>query len=309
MQEGGDLIGRLSPALRAVVLGLAVGGVRGVDPLDGAARIAGPEGEACRSALRALDALPREARARCLAALARAAIEPVPAGIERVHPGWLRAALAGEATPILLAVTAGLPAVVVAVAAEIADGRAEAPALRAPAAVPPGPLAELRRALFARFVAMPDPPLGPRAGEPPPSWWRVLAALPADALAAEIARRGGETLGVSLQGAGPEVAARTAAGLGAAAARALRAAAAGPAVTAVERERARAFVVAAAAAMEMEVEDGARPAEPAEGVGVEVVAEALAGEPDEAGRVLAQRLSPALGRMLLRVRDRRRLSA
>ena len=223
----GGLLGRLSAAERGAVLGLVVGGVRGGDPLAGAARLAGPEGEACRAALRALGALSREARARCLAALARGVIEAVPAGIERVHPGWLRAALAGEATPILLAVVSGLPAAVVAVASEIVEGRAEDPALRAPAAIPAGPLAELRRALFAPFVAMPDPPPpAPRRGEPEPAWWLVLTALPVDALAAELARRGGETLGLSLQGAGAAIAARAAAGLGAVAARALLAVAA-----------------------------------------------------------------------------------
>src|SRR4051812_23207264 len=126
-----------------------MGGARGADPVQGAGRLAGASGDACRAALQALAALGRDERARRLAAWAREVREPVPAGIERVHPGWLRAVLEREATSILLAVVAGLPAEVRAVAAEIVEARDDDPSPRAPAAVEPEALAELRRAVFA----------------------------------------------------------------------------------------------------------------------------------------------------------------
>src|SRR6185369_10669142 len=55
-----EALGRLSPSERGVVVGLTVGGVRGVDPLQGAACVAGAAGDACRAALRALAGLPRD---------------------------------------------------------------------------------------------------------------------------------------------------------------------------------------------------------------------------------------------------------
>jgi len=302
-----DALERLSPGERGAVLGLALGGVRGVDALQGTQRIAGAVGATCRAALQALAALGRDQRARRLAAWAREAREPVPAGIARVHPGWLRAVLEREATPILLAVVVGLPAEVRAVAAEIVAARDDGPSLRAPAAVDPEALAELRRAVFAAIAPMPDAPAVARSGDAAPPPWTRFLSLSMPALAAELARRGAEVLGASLQGAPAEAVAHAAGRLGAGLGAVVQAAAARPLVAA-ERQEARDLVAAAAAPLPSPspAPSDDRPLPAAEAIGIEALAGALTGAPAEVARAVAQRLPPALGRALLRVRDRGR---
>src|SRR2546423_720987 len=72
-------------------------------------------------------ALQGDERARARAGRAREGLAPVPAGVERIRPGWLRAALEGEPTSLLLALTDGLPAEVVSLARDIVAGRGEDP--------------------------------------------------------------------------------------------------------------------------------------------------------------------------------------
>src|SRR4051812_37810884 len=82
----------LPPVERGFVLGLALAGAAPA----AAARLAGPGGERCARALGALAAAAPDTRAGELEELRREALAPVPAGIERVHPGWIRRALADE---------------------------------------------------------------------------------------------------------------------------------------------------------------------------------------------------------------------
>jgi flagellar biosynthesis/type III secretory pathway protein FliH len=291
---------QLSAGVRGLVLGLVLGGAHARDPAA-ADRLRGADGAACRAALDALGALPRDERARCLARLARAASAVPPPGIERVHPGWLRAALEREATPILLAIADGLPPAVGAVVAEIVEARGhthapardDAPSLRRPAAVDAGTLGELRRALFAPFVAMPDAAAAAAPGASPAC---RLASLGADELAGEIGRLGAEQLGASLHGAPPAVVARAAARLGEPAARIVLEAARAPR-GAAERARARALVAAASDAADRALAHLGV----ARSIGLHALADVLADEPDEGARAVALRLPPALGEALLRL--------
>jgi hypothetical protein len=261
----------------------APGGASGADAAKGApAPALGGPGAA---------ALPRAERARSLSSLIRAARDPVPAGIERVHPGWLRAALESEATEILLAITDGLPAVVREVAREIVAARGDDGATPPPALVAADRLAELRRVAFSSLVAMPGASAG-AARRDAPAWWR-LAALPVEALVDEIARAGAEALGTSLAGAPRGVVARAAARSGdrALADAVLEAARRAPA----ERERAIARAAVAAAGGLA----GASALGPAHAVGLTILGQRLALESDEVVRVIAQRLPPAMGTTLL----------
>ena len=288
-REGGRLGTRCGGCRRwpaGCVLTLALGGDPGGDG-QARARWPSPDAAACRAALAALGAMDRAERAHAIAGLLRQARAPVPDGIENVHPGWLRAALESEVTPILRAIVAGLPPEVGAVAREIIAARGEGDAAEETPAIADAPLAELRRAAFAMLVPMPRRTDAEHADAPP---WLRLAVLPFPALLAEIERRGATTLGTSLAGAPPAVAARAAASAGARSGRSCSRRR-GDRRRVEERERARALVAAAARVAETNVGfDDDR---------------GLAGAGERAGgsagaaQVIAQRMPPRLGRIML----------
>jgi hypothetical protein len=284
-REAGDALRGLSPVAAGCVLTLALGGDPGGDAQVGA--LVGPDAAACRAALAALAAMDRPERTRAIAGLLRQARAPVPDGIENVHPGWLRAALESEVTPLLRAIVAGLPPEVGAVAREIIAARGDGDAAAETPSIADAPLADLRRAAFAMLVPMPRRTDAEPAGAP--SWLR-LAVLPFPALLAEIERRGATTLGTSLAGAPPAVAARAAASaggaLGAVVLEATRGSPAGD-----EREQARALVAAAARVAEANVGSTTI-------VGLLALASELAAAPG-AAQVIAQRMPPRLGRIML----------
>jgi len=306
-----DEVGGLILALALAVPrdGEGAGGEAGPWRLTVAARVAGVAGVACRQALAALEALPRAERALAVSRLVQRVTAPVPAGIARVHPSWLRAALEGEAAEVLVALTQGLPERVRAVAREIVEGRGEVwqPSSESareelPVHDPesqPGQasaLDELRRAVFSELVAMPDP------AEAHADWQRLASSPPAELLA-EVARAGAATLGLSLAGAPAAVLARAAAQVGPGVVPSALSppaplaevilAAAGSGPTEVERERARQCVAAAAA-----LGDGTG-VSPAQLVGLIRMAERLGAEPPSAVRAVAQRLPRPLGQILL----------
>ncbi|HET6150593.1 MAG TPA: hypothetical protein VFH68_23845 [Polyangia bacterium] len=272
-----------------------------------AARVAGEAGDACRAALAELEAQPRAARAQTILRLVQRVTAPVPAGIARVHPSWLRAALEGEATEILVAVTAGLPEAVREVAREIVEGRGETwtwnvtehahvgvlvhdPAHEdAHADVhvhdQAGALDELRRAIFCGLVAMPDPTEAHLD-------WQRLTALPVADLLAMLARDGADTLGVSLSGAPAPVLARAAAQAGGTLAETVLTAAGGD-VSPEQRGRAR-ELVAAAVSLTRDGTSGATQA-----VGLVGLARRLGGELPSAAHAVAQRLPRAQGQIVL----------
>jgi hypothetical protein len=265
--------------------GLLLGAVLArVAPEAVAARFGDLTGGRCRAAMEALSAEKRADRAAALAALIALVRAPVPAGIERIHRGWLAERLAPESSAIIRAVAAGLPVEVGRVAEEIRRSRGEGSEPRSPPIAAAG-LAELRRAVFAGLVPMTGPAV------PPASPVQALLALSCDALEEAIERRGAETLGASLQGAPAAVVARAAAGLGGQLARALLDAAARPADVEA-RERAR-CLVAVTAAQSPAVADRAWD------LGARAFGAALAREGDAALQAVAQRLPPARGRRWL----------
>lgn len=247
-------------------------------------RFAGAAGARGRSALEALAAETRSARAATLAELIALVRAPVPPGLERVHPGWLRERLAPEPSPVIRLVVAGLPAEVRRVAEEILRERAGEPiggeeslAGRAAGA------AELGRHVFAGLVPLSPPgaPSGPVA--------TPLVSLPFATVSEAIERRGAETLGISLRGAPAAVVARAAASVGDGLARVLMDAAARPGAL-EERDAARRMVERVAAE---------KPTDLAANLGARALALALMPEGRDAAQAVAQRLAPALGRRLL----------
>jgi hypothetical protein len=254
---------------RGLVLGLTRGGGG-----ETSARLAGVGAERCVAAVAALGRLTLEARRAGEAELAAEIAAPLPAGLSRVHPGWLRRVLEGETGQVVRAVVRDAPAEVRRVAEEILAGRSEG------AGQPlTGPLvAELQRAVFASLA--PQPPGPPRA--------RALCELPVESLLDEIDRRGAEAVGLAVAGAPDAVVARAAAGAGERWARAVIAAAKRPAAP-EDRAVARALVASAAG------RDAVR------AVGLLAVAREIAVEGAGALTAVAQRLPPAVGDALLAV--------
>jgi hypothetical protein len=207
----------------------------------------------------------------------------VPAGVEAIHPDWLRARLEAEPSAIVRAVTAGLPDAVRGVGAAVLAARGEdAGGASTGAGANPDAADRLQRAVFGGLVPLAGP------GAPTGAISRELGALPAEALAAEVERRGAEVLGVSLRGAPAAVVARAAATLGPSLARTLIAAA-GQDGAATARDDARRLVASI----------GKRPsAEAARELGARALAAALAAEGFGAVAAVAQRLPIALGRAL-----------
>jgi hypothetical protein len=264
---------------KGAVLGLALGA-----GVDAAARLAGDAGARCRAALAALAALEDDARAAEVAALRAELASPLPAGLERVHPGWLRRALEGERAELVLAAATGQATPVREAAEDLLRAREEAPSSRWARASGPA-LVELRRALFAGLVPM---PVGAGAQARMPRA-HALCALTATALVGEIDRRGAETLGRALAGAPPEALARAAAGAEGLARVVVAAAKTGTSDEA--RAEARALVASVPA------DQAARGAVRA--VGLRAVARDVAVEGVAALRAVAQVLPPALGDALL----------
>jgi hypothetical protein len=244
------------------------------------ARLGGTTGARCAGALVALAEAPRADRVATTAELIALLRAPVPAGIELVHPGWLRERLIGESNAMIRAITAGLPPVVQAVAAELLTTRADEPDGPEPVYNRAG-LAQLRRVVFGGLVPLTGPG-GPR-GEA-----RALVALAAPALAEAIAREGAAVLGTSLRGAPAPLIARAAATVGDALAPSLLAAArrAGPAE---DRDEARAAIAAQPTGREACFALGLAP------LGARLAGQGGAG----AALAVAQRLPPEAGRRLL----------
>ena len=247
-----------------------------------AARFPGATGGKGQAALESLGAAPRAARASTLAALISLVRAPVPAGIERVHPGWLRERLAPESSVVVRAVSGGLPPEVRRVAEELLSGRGDASLDGA--ALPEAGLAELRRRVFAGLVPLAD------AGAPAGPEVTPLLTLSFAALEEAIEMRGATTLGVSLRGAPALLIARAAANLSGRLAPALLDAAAAPG-PAEARDAARRLVERVAARKSA----GDLAAE----LGAWALAGALAAEGSDAVLAVAQRLPPALGCRLL----------
>jgi hypothetical protein len=274
-------VAALSLEEKGFVLGAALARLT---PVDAERRVSGPGGALCAAALEALAALARPTRAAALAELTALVRAPVPAGLERVHPDWLRERLERESSAVVRAVAAGLPEGPRAVAADVLRARGEpAGALERESGVAGPGAAALARAVFAGLVPLAG------AGAPQTPIARELAALPPEEIARAIEIRGAETLGRSLRGAPAPVMARAAAALGPALAPvALEAARADGEPAA--RDRARATVESAGIAA---------PGEAALAIGMRATAAVLAEEGGAALLAVAQRLPAARARLLL----------
>ena len=201
----------MHPAVAALSLeekGLVLGAAFArTSPTDLAARVTGAAGARCAAALVALGDETRTARAAEIAALTALVRAPVPAGIERVHPDWLRERLEREPSAVVRAVAAGLPDDVRGVAADVLRARGEDAGRSEPEAGAPG-VAALQRVVFAGLVPLAG------AGAPSTTLARELAALAPAEMVRAIETRGAEALGRSLRGAPAGVVARAAASLG-----------------------------------------------------------------------------------------------
>src|SRR5262245_39448448 len=271
----------LSLEEKGFVLGAALARM---PPARAETRLPGPAGARCAAALAALADEPRPARAAAIAALTTLIRAPVPAGIDRIHPDWLRERFERESTAVVRAAAVGLPGEVRRIAADVRRARGEdGRALEPDGSVGAHGVAALQRTVFAGLVPLAGP------GGPSTPVARELAALaPADLVRA-IETRGAETLGRSLRGAPAGVVASAAAALGSPLA-AIVLEASRAEGDADARERARRIVAAAGV--------------PATGtaalaIGTQAIADALATEGGAAVMAIAQRLPPEAGRRLL----------
>ena len=274
-------VAALSLEEKGLVLGAALARTT---PADLGARMPGVAGARCAAALAALADEPRSMRAPAIAALTALARAPVPAGIERVHPDWLRERFEREPAAIVRAVSAGLPDEVRRVAAEVLragddDARAAGPDVDRTG---PG-VEELQRLLFAGLVPLAG------VGAPTTPIARELAALPSAEIVRAIEARGAEALGRSLRGAPAAVAARAAASVGESLAAVVLEAARAEGESAA-RDRAREIVAAAGAAATGEA---------AFAIGAHAIVALLESEGGAAVMAVAQRLPRAPGRRLL----------
>jgi hypothetical protein len=195
-------------ALSAEEKGLVLGALLGHAPPEAIARrVEGAAATRCAAALTTLGEVSKVERAAALAALLALVRVPVPSGLERAHPGWLRERFAREPSEIVVAVVTDLPEPIRRLAAEVLAERGEQDGRPVPP-LTPGGLAELQRIVFAGFVPLSGPgaPAGPHA--------RRLLALAPRALEQAIEVRGAETLGTSLRGAPGPIVARAAAAIG-----------------------------------------------------------------------------------------------
>jgi hypothetical protein len=249
-----------------------------------------PWRERCGAAMARLAGLAREEKTALLAEMARAIAEPVPAGLEALHPSWMEDALAGEPPDLVLAL-AGRASEPLRNAARVAcarrgiDGETYKPREVAPAV-----LMELRKlvlgplARLARAAASQGGNVGPRA--------RALGALPEPELLREITIEGARVLGRSLAGAPPAAAARAMAAVGPPYDDAIATGAAS-AVGAAEREVARAFVGRVASVPSASAEDRLRQ------LGLLALGEILRAEGAEGPAFVAAHLPSAWGRQLV----------
>ncbi|HEY5453740.1 MAG TPA: hypothetical protein VIQ54_33535 [Polyangia bacterium] len=275
-------VAALSLEEKGLVLGAALAHT---PPADLEARMPGDAGARCAAALAALADEPRSARAAAIAALTALARAPVPAGIEHVHPDWLRERFEREPAAIVRAVSAGLPDDVRRVAAQVLDTRGGDGGAAGIDSTGPG-VAEIQRQVFAGLVPLAG------AGAPTTPIARELAALPAAEIVRAIELRGAEALGRSLRGAPATVVARAAASVSEALAAVVLEAARddGDEGESKARDRAREIVAAAGVAAGGEA---------AFAIGAHAVAALLEAEGAAAVMAIAQRLPLAAGRRLL----------
>jgi hypothetical protein len=200
------IVSDLDALERGFLLGVLVAG--GTDQRDVALSLMGPSADRCADAVQKMLTLPRADRVRHIGALAREALEPVPAGIHNVHPEILRALLDAESSDTIRLIATNAPSIVQAAATATLANRSDDPATESHAAAPaPDVISDLQRAVFAPIFAVPTASLDQR-----PQRWalRLLHLAPAELLHT-LTDAGADLLGASLQGAPDDVLKRAAA--------------------------------------------------------------------------------------------------
>jgi hypothetical protein len=305
-----EILADLDGAERGLVLGLLAGGSDGGTSTAGV--VAEPVGDRCADALKAIAMRPRAERVRLMGALAREALSPLPAGIERIHPDVLRRALEFESADTIRLIAAGATPTLRIAANAVLAARGDADQIESHAPVAKtlwgawaadaatddtdgdrtNATAELRRAVLSAIVAVPHLPPDVR----PKRLGLRLLALPPDAILDEFTAAGADLLGASLGGSDAATIKRAAAHVGAPwserildAARAAVEAATDSDVN--PRSRARMLVGT--------VVPGKNPRDTLDRLGVQALGDRLAREDPDLAVAVSQRLPPDLGRQLL----------
>ncbi len=289
-------IADLDAAERGFVLALLLTG--GGDPAQAAAALTEPVATRCREAVLAIGALPRPERLRWMGLLARAALDPLPAGIEDIQEDVLRAALAPESASVIRLVAAQGPPTLQQAAASVLRARGMPPGAPDALAVSPHPapgaVAELQRAVMTGIV--PVPPVTP--GTAVNRLGRRLSTLRPAELLAEVTAAGADLLGASLRGADSATLDRAAGRIGPGWSDRIRAAARadpeGP-VDPASRLRAHALMAAVAPAE--------NPQRTLERLGARDLGDRLGREDPGLVMAVGQRLPPDLRRELLAAAD------
>jgi len=163
--------------------------------------------ELCATAWQDLDALDSGARTRTLEAWTRAAANPLPKGIECLHPSWIVEALAGEPAHLVRAVQPALPeplrAFVAGLLHAAEDGALDSKHNNEVSAAAGR---EVQRLAFGWLAPLCESPCGALAER--------LCRLTFDDLLSEVTHRGALCVGRSLAGAAPALRARAMAAAG-----------------------------------------------------------------------------------------------
>jgi len=196
---------------RGILLSLLAAGAEeaSLDALDEMRR------RSCFEAWQALRAVGAEAQARIRAEWRQEAASGLPLGLERLHPSWIREALAGEPAYLLRALRSGLSEPVRTVSVQAVSVRAvvdwlldadDGPTMNAPVCPSAGLQRDVERLAFGWLAPLCESACGPVAGR--------LCDLQFEELLAEATRYGARTVGQSLAGVAPGLRARAMASAG-----------------------------------------------------------------------------------------------
>lgn len=116
---------------------------------DAAAPLGRIAGQDCAEQYAELQRATAAGRRHLVAQLSRRLFSPVPAGLDRIHPGWIRHLLEAQRPEVARVVLAALPATVVARAGLELDGTWD------PSGVPPWVRAQLLRRVLGSLEPMP----------------------------------------------------------------------------------------------------------------------------------------------------------
>ena len=163
--------------------------------------------EVCGKAWRELQALDGQARGEIVAAWRAEVANGLPAGLARLHPTWLAAALAGERAEVLAVIRDSASGPLRAfVEGFLKQAPSASHAVASGEKLPEETYREIARLAFGRLAPLCDAAAGPRA--------ESLCSLECEDLLTEVTRLGARMVGRSLAGAAPALRARAMASAG-----------------------------------------------------------------------------------------------